>query len=179
MTRCNSTPLHLQWIERKKERKKVGRKEKCLYTYLVSLLQFSETFLEDLWTKVEKDLPNVRTWERVFPYSGQAEQVLVSRPALGPTQPPRQCVQRALSPGRQVTTHPLLLPKLGKSGAIGLPLHPHTYSWIAHAQLYHYFSLCVLRARNNVKWEQYSIMRAEFLFYRVWSDVIRLNGCFV
>jgi hypothetical protein len=44
-----------------------------------------------LWTKVEKDLPNVWSWDRVVPYSGQAEQgirkklILQTRSGAHPT----------------------------------------------------------------------------------------------
>jgi hypothetical protein len=91
--------------------------------------------------------------------------------ALGSIQPPRQCVQVALSPevkqpGREVTTQFHLMPKLGTSGAI--PPLPNVPSWREYGQLYFY--LCILYAINNVKWEGYSIIRTELLFHRVWSD---------
>jgi hypothetical protein len=64
-----------------------------------------------------------RQRQRIFPVTS------ASRPGLGPTQPPIQWVPRALSPGVKrgrgvmLTTHPLLVPRSGKRGAIP-PLHP-------------------------------------------------------
>jgi hypothetical protein len=58
----------------------------------------------------------------------------VSRPALGPTQPPTQWVTGALSPGVNcgqgviLTTHTLLVPRLRKSGSY-TSSHPNAPLW--------------------------------------------------
>jgi len=48
----------------------------------------------------------------------------VSRPALGPTQPPIQVVPGALTPGVRLTSHIHLVPRLRMRGAV--PALPHT-----------------------------------------------------
>jgi hypothetical protein len=57
-----------------------------------------------------------------------------SRPALGPTQPPVQCVLGALSAGVKrgrgvmLTTHPLLVPRVRKGGSY-TSSHPNAPVW--------------------------------------------------
>jgi hypothetical protein len=64
-----------------------------------------------------------------------------SRPALGPTQAPAQWVPGALSPGVKrgrsvmLTTHPLLAPRLRKSGSY-TSCHPNAPLWSVTGPLY-------------------------------------------
>jgi hypothetical protein len=67
------------------------------------------------WLQVGRPGFDPRQRQRIFPL------ISASRPALGPTQPPVQWVLGALPPGVQrcrgvmLTTHPLLVPRSGKS----------------------------------------------------------------
>jgi hypothetical protein len=69
--------------------------------------------------------------QRIFPLTS------ASRPALGPTQPPVQWVP-GVKRGRGVmlTTHPLLVPKLRKRGAIPPPCPSASMTWSRSDLLY-------------------------------------------
>jgi hypothetical protein len=68
-----------------------------------------------------------------------------SRPALGPTQPPIQCVPGALTPGVKrgrgvmLTTHPLLVPRLRKRRSY-TSCHPNAPLWSVARPLYLFFT---------------------------------------
>jgi hypothetical protein len=79
----------------------------------------------------------------------------VSKPALGPTQPPIQWVPGALSPGVKLgrgvmlTTQPLLVPRLRKSRSY-TSCHPNAPLWSITGPLYLYCKIARAIAVSGV-----------------------------